>query len=248
MGAETKNGMPCHEFEALLSEVLDHKLTGAKLEGFQSHAAQCGLCGSLLQEAEAGQHWLKSLAEVEPPADLIAGILAATTGVHSVQEVQTARAKGSLWERFSAEVLKSIMTPVLGLVRQPRFAMSFGMAFFSLSVTMNVAGVKLSSLRNIDLRPSSIRRTYYETSGKIAKYYDNMRFVYEIESRLREFKQVAEPEPSERKEPEKAPEKNHSGQPDSNQQRNYSRGENEPVLAFWNQPQGTMTGRQGRSL
>jgi hypothetical protein len=249
MGAENKSGMACHEFESLLSEVLDHRLTGPKLEQLQMHAAQCGLCGPLLQEAEAGQHWLKSLAEVEPPAMLVDGILAATSGAQPAHRTQPARAQKSWWEEFSANTLRPILTPMLGLMRQPRFAMSFGMAFFSLSVTLNVAGVKLSSLRHIDLRPNSVRRAYYETSGKIAKYYDNMRFVYEIESRVREFKQVAEPEPAEQKEKEKTPDhKGRSGQPDSNQQRNYSRGGDDPVVAFSDQSHAVKVDRQGRNL
>ena len=81
--------------------------------------------------------------------------------------------------------------------RQPRFAMSFGMAFFSLSISLSLAGVKVSDVRHVDLRPSAIKRTYYETTGRVVKYYENIRFVYEIESRVREFKRVtAPPEPS----------------------------------------------------
>ena len=67
------------------------------------------------------------------------------------------------------------------------------MAFFSLSVALSVAGVKVSDLRQLDLRPSAVKRTYYETSGRVVKYYENIRFVYEIESRVREFKKVATP-------------------------------------------------------
>ena len=77
--------------------------------------------------------------------------------------------------------------------RQPRFAMSFGMAFFSLSISLSLAGVKVSDVRRVDLRPSAIKRTYYETTGRVVKYYENIRFVYEIESRVREFKRVTAP-------------------------------------------------------
>jgi hypothetical protein len=62
------------------------------------------------------------------------------------------------------------------------------------------------------------------------KYYENIRFVYEIESRVRELKratQPAEPSPAER-EPRK---NNTSGQPEQRQERNYSRDEHQPVLA-----------------
>src|SRR5205814_9255094 len=86
-----------------------------------------------------------------------------------------------------------IAAPIIGVARQPRFAMSFGMAFFTLSVTLSLAGVKLSDVRHLDLRPSAVRRTYYETTGRVVKYYENIRFVYEIESRVRQFKEATAP-------------------------------------------------------
>src|SRR5436190_21722541 len=91
------------------------------------------------------------------------------------------------------ELASAIFSPVVAVARQPRFAMSFGMAFFTLSVTLSLAGVKLSDLRHMDLRPSAIRRTYYETTGRVVKYYENIRFVYEIESRVRRFKEATTP-------------------------------------------------------
>lgn len=216
MPSEPQNGMQCAEFDALLSDALDHALTGARLEAFQAHAHICPVCGPLLQEAEAGRSWMKSLEVVEPPPTLVRNILAATTGTPA-----------SWWERFTA----AVVAPVVSVARQPRFAMSFGMAFFSLSISLSLAGVKLSDLRNLDLRPSAIKRQYYETSGRVVKYYENIRFVYEIESRMRQLKQAAPP-PETAPEPEK--DKNHrntSGEPDQKQERNYSQGESQPVLA-----------------
>ncbi len=67
----------------------------------------------------------------------------------------------------------------------------------------------------------------------MVKYYENIRFVYEIESRVREFKRVtapAEPAPKEENNKEKK-NNNTSGQPEPGQERNYSQGENQPVLA-----------------
>jgi hypothetical protein len=76
-----------------------------------------------------------------------------------------------------------------------------------------------------------VRRTYYETSGRIVKYYDNIRFVYEVESRVRELKRVAEPARQEPEEKDKKQKNNTSGQPDQKQERNYSQWENQPMLA-----------------
>jgi hypothetical protein len=123
------------------------------------------------------------------------------------------------------------------MARQPRFAMSFGMAFFTLSVTLSLAGVKLSDLRHMDLRPSAIRRTYYETSGRVVKYYENIRFVYEIESRVRQFKEAAapaeRPTPQQNDNERKNKTKNdNSEQPEQKQERNnYSREGNQPIYA-----------------
>ncbi len=93
----------------------------------------------------------------------------------------------SLGERIR-EWADSLLTPVWSTVRQPRFAMSFGMAFFSLSVALSVAGVKPTDLKQADLSRNGLRRTYYTTSARVVKYYENIRLVYEIESRVQEFK------------------------------------------------------------
>jgi hypothetical protein len=215
MAGENKNGMQCLEFDALLSDALDGALKGPRAESFQLHAKSCEVCGPLLAEASAGHEWLQSLEEIEPPADLVRNVLLATTGL-----------RPSWWERFQA----AFLSPMVNLARQPRFAMSFGMAFFSLSVTLSMAGVKLSDLRHLDLRPSAVKRTYYQTTAKVVKYYENIRLVYELESRVREFKRATTPA-------EPAPEKDNrrkndtSGQPDQKQERNYSQGMDQPVLA-----------------
>ena len=231
MPGELKNGMQCGEFDALLNEVLDGTLTGPKLEGFQAHARACAVCGPLLAEADAGRRWLKSLAEVEPPTNLVHNILVATTG-HESNRVATRSQTESSWaDRFTAW-LRPVFSPVLAVSRQPRFAMSFGMAFFSLSVSLSLAGVKVSDVRHVDLRPSAIKRTYYETTGRVVKYYENIRFVYEIESRMRELKRVTAPAETSPKEQNKEQKNNNtSGEPEQKQERNYSQGENQPVLA-----------------
>ena len=81
MAGETKNGMQCAGFDVLLTDALDGQLTGERLERFQGHARVCAVCGPLFQEAEAGQRWMKSLDEVEPPVNLVHNILLATSGV-----------------------------------------------------------------------------------------------------------------------------------------------------------------------
>src|SRR5277367_2880480 len=218
MAAEHHNGMQCNEFDALLSDAIDKMLTGPKAEVFLAHGKTCAVCGPLLAEAEIGKRWLEQLVEVEPPAALVHNILAATVGIDTARLHGTATVSAqSSWMERMAEWGRMAFSPIANVARQPRFAMSFGMAFFSLSISLSLFGVKLSDVRHADLRPSAIKRSYYETSGRVVKYYENIRFVYEIESRVREFKRATTPaEPAPQK---KEKNDNTSGQPDEKQQR-----------------------------
>ena len=233
MAGQQHNGMQCAEFDALLSQAIDGTLAGERLAAFEAHGRECKLCGPLLQEAEAGHRWLKSLAELEPPEELVTNILLRTTGV--VPSRQRSAAAMSWMDRARGWG-ETIFSPVVAVARQPRFAMSFGMAFFTLSVTLSLAGVRLSDIRHLDLRPSAIRHSYYETQGRVVKYYENIRFVYEIESRVRQFKEATAPaQPqqeqrniNDRKQKDKS---NTSGQPDQKQERNYSQEGNQPIFA-----------------
>jgi hypothetical protein len=232
MPGEAKNGMQCTEFDALLTEALDGTLAGPRLERFQAHARACPVCGPLFAEIDAGRRLLKSIAEVEPPAHLMHNILAATSGLDTRRMHAPAVQPQLSWlDRVRAWMAPAV-TPVFAVVRQPRFAMSFGMAFFSVSMVLNLAGVKVSDLRQVDLHPSAIVRGYHMTTGKVVKYYENIRFVYQIESKVREIKRATTPaEPAPAKDQPRKDNNNTSGQPEQRQERNYSQGENQPVLA-----------------
>lgn len=228
MPDETKNGMQCSDFDVLLTEAIDETLTGSRLESFQAHARSCPNCGPLFAEADAGRRWLKSLSDVEPPVHLVHNILVATSGVASTRF--STEPRRSLGQRLR-EWGSVLASPISGVIRQPRFVMSFGMAFFSVSLILSVAGVKPADIKSVDLRPAALKRSYYETSGKVVRYYENIRFVYEIESRVRDIKRAttpAEPGPSPK---EKERKNDTSEQPEQKQERNYSQGENQPVLA-----------------
>ena len=238
MPDHTSNGMQCYEFDLLLSDALDGVLGGAGLDRFQAHTRTCKTCGPLLEEAEAGRTWLKGLTEVEPPASLVSNILASTTGVDTQRLRVTVRAPQpqiSWWEHLQASLFESVLEPIWATVRQPRFAMSFGMAFFALSVGLTVAGVKPADLGQISLRPSAIRLTYYHAQARVVHYYENVRIVYEVESRVREIKRNVAPAEPGRKESRPAKQKDDKNdttqQPEQKQERNYSQTDTHLILA-----------------
>jgi hypothetical protein len=219
-------------FEALLSEAIDGQLSASRTQIFEAHGRVCAICGPLLADAVAGRQWLKSLEEVEPPAYLINNILAATTGISSARLRAAAPEHRTGIAGRARQWWDSFVAPTAAFVRQPRFVMSFGMIFFSFSLALSAAGVKPSDVAKIDVRPSALKRTYYTTQGKVVKFYENIRFVYEIESRVREFKKSTTPaEPGPAKPNQNRKNNDTSGQPDQKQERNYSREENQPVLA-----------------
>jgi len=225
------NGMQCHEFDLLLTDALDGVLSGAGLDRFQAHARSCTACGPLLAEAEAGRNWLKGLTEVEPPASLVANILASTTGVDSQRLETAARAQEpriSWLERMQAAIY-GYLEPIWLTVRQPRFAMSFGMAFFALSVGLTVAGVKPADLRQISLRPSAIRHTYYSTQARVVRYIDNVRPVLQLQAAFHGIKRNAPAEPGPDK--RKINKNDTTQQPEQKQERNYSETDNHLILA-----------------
>jgi len=223
-----QTGMQCTEWEGLLADALDGTLHGAKLASFEAHQQACPVCGPQYQEAAAGMHWLKGLDEIEVPRNLVHNIMVHTVGALPEPREKVAAPAESWWGR-----LKGRITPVVAPIATPRFAMSFGMAFFSITMLLNVAGFHVSDLRHVDLSAKGLEKTYYATQGRIVRYYENIRLVYEIESRVRDLRRAAQPE---QKQPQEDPntKPKDPNKSDNRNQKEYRRNgsnEHEPVMA-----------------
>jgi Putative zinc-finger len=88
----------------------------------------------------------------------------------------------------SAFNLRSIGQTLL----QPRLAMTAAMAFFSIALTLNLTGVRLSDFHASDLKPSNIMRSAYQAKARVVRYSDNLRVVYELESRVRDLQRSSD--------------------------------------------------------
>ncbi len=84
----------------------------------------------------------------------------------------------------------------LNTTLQPRFAMTAAMAFFSIALTLNLTGIRVRDLHAHDLRPASLRRGFYEANAHIVRYYENLRVVYELESRVRDLQHTSDADPA----------------------------------------------------
>ena len=233
---ETRNPGPeltCSDFDALLSDALDGTLSTLAQRRFDLHRQSCPTCGPLFAETSAGLNWLSALEEIEPPTNLVHNILAATT---TQTVTATAAAPKLAWKQRLSELLSDVLAPARALVRQPRMAMTGAMAVFSITLSLNMAGVKLTDLRHVDLRPSAIKEQatmrYYETTSRVVKYYENIRLVYEVQAYVQEIKRATTTEEQDR--PPATRNKSDNQKQDRERKQNYySMEQQHMLLANW---------------
>jgi hypothetical protein len=184
----------CGAWETLLTDALDGVLTPADEATFTAHMTTCQACTALFEEARRGREWLQFLsAEPEVPEGLLDKILA-HTGPGQTTDLGLAPAGASMPLPYHA--IPAWQKPgFMGFVRrfaEPRLLMTAAMAFFSIALTLNITGVRLTALRLADLRPTALRsfmeRQLTMASVPIIRYYDHLRFVYEVESKMRELR------------------------------------------------------------
>lgn len=193
MNNDPKIGLKCSEFEALLAEALDGTLAVDVQASFAGHGESCGTCGPLWAEAREGMLLLRGLEALEPPKNLVHNILAATTMKEARFESSAAEPAQVGW----MDRLRASLAPAR--LMHSRFVTSFAMAFFSLSLTLTLAGVKISDVRNVDLHPSALRKTvvlgFTQVEAKVTSYYENLRLVYVVQAKVRELRKNAAPAP-----------------------------------------------------
>jgi hypothetical protein len=220
------NSPACVQWEMLLADALDGRLRPEDEAVFAAHRAGCPACAALFEEARRGREWLEFLSpEPEVPAGLLDKILAQTgPGQVAGYGLVTSPSNVLQMPSRSTPVSTPASTPAwqrpgfMGYVRryaEPRLLMTAAMAFFSIALTLNLTGVRLSSLKLEGLRPIAVRsfpnaaRSFLErrltmASTPVIRYYDHSRFVYEVQSRMRELRRFTEGENSHRQKPNDA--------------------------------------------
>ncbi len=177
------------ELENLASEYLEGQLEAARRADAEEHLAGCANCQELISDIRLAIQACRSARETMPPPSLVERIRLATVG-----EPRTGIA-----EQVNA---------LLRGVRQPRIAYAVAMTVFSLSLIINIAGLDLRRMNIQDLNPATwvyrANRAGHLMYGRAEKFYDDLRIVYEIESRFRnaqpespnQEKQTSKPSPS----------------------------------------------------
>ncbi len=200
----------CAVCETMLPEAVDGLLNESEQRAFDKHLAGCVECSRELAEAQRGAAWLSMLKSQapEPPAGLLAKILAETSGAAqnavatAVPTVETAplpvglkprrgagnRGASSPWASFRKQIGDIFSIESARATFQPRMAMTAAMAFFSIALTLNLTGVRLRDLRASNFTPSAIKRTIANVDASAIRMFQNNRAVYQVESRLNELR------------------------------------------------------------
>ncbi len=199
--------MTCADLETLLCDFVDGTLDSERKAAVSRHLAECPACAELARDSAAAVAFLERAADVEVPQELITRILF------------DAPVKKQRERRGLRRLLADWLHPVL----QPRFAMGMAMTILSFSMLGQFAGIRPRQLKAEDLQPArvvqAIEDRLHRTWERAVKYYENLRLVYEIQSRLKEW---TEPEEGEARTapavpPQSAPAPRDAGPPPSPQ-------------------------------
>jgi anti-sigma factor RsiW len=189
----------CEQTEERLSDYLDNLLDAGERAEFERHAAGCAQCSQLIFRVSGTLRTLHSLESIEAPPELVSAILDQTLGP---------RAQKHGWRRWLA------WTPVL---LQPRFAMGLATAVASVVILFYAAGLNPAKLRKGDLNPVNIYRSVNRQTHLVyargVKYVNDLRVVYEIQSRLRAPEPPARDEQQPSARPANQPQEKSQGSP-----------------------------------
>jgi hypothetical protein len=173
--------MNCADYEILICDYADGTLTPALKAELERHLAECPACAEMARDGAAAVAFMGRAENVEPPPELITRILFEGPW-------NAGKEKPSAWRKWVAAALSPIL--------QPRFAMGMAMTILSLAMLWRTVGPAPLSAR--DLKPARIWATLEDRGayawGRTVKFYENLKFVYEIQSTLRQWQQQQEEE------------------------------------------------------
>src|SRR4051794_16354236 len=190
----------CAQFEILLADYLDGTLPESERTEVEGHAAGCEHCRELMADVQGAIRFLSTSEELVPPPELITRIAYhAPTG-----RIRQPFERQGLISRMISEWLQPIL--------QPRLAMGMAMTILSIAMLERCTGVKMQHVQPEDLNPvriwGGIEDKTVRLKDRAVKYYENLRWVYEIEVRLRELREQQDTAPAQDTQPPNKSESN----------------------------------------
>lgn len=174
--------MTCANFEIALCDYLDGTLGAAEKAEVEGHLAECGACAELARDAGAALSFMERVADVEPPPELVTRLLIASSKVRP-------SVRGGIRGWF-----RRVLHPVL----QPRMVMGLSLTILFFGMMARCAGIPGRRVSPADLDPARVWAGVEDRAQRgwerSVKFYENVRFVYKIQSRLREWREQQDQE------------------------------------------------------
>jgi len=168
--------MKCAEVEILLCDYVDGTLRGEEKSALEAHLAGCSACADIAKDVAGITAFIETVAIAEPPAELLTRIL------HEAPSGRQKQAEKTSWaQRLFGGWVNTLLSP--------RYAMGMAMTVLSFSMIAKFAHIEPRKLTQADLDPvkiwASIDDRAHRTWDRAVKYYDNLRLVIEIQSRIK---------------------------------------------------------------
>ncbi len=176
--------MTCAEVEILLCDYVDGTLHVQERTALEGHLPGCSSCKQLAEDVAGVTAFIERVPQAEPPAELLTRILHhSPMGPGAVAVRLPSDPKPSWAKRFFGGFVQGWL--------QPRYVMGMAMTILSFSMLARFAHIEPRQLRPSDLDPVKVWQGIDDHSHRVydraMKYYDNLRLVIEIQSRLREW-------------------------------------------------------------
>jgi anti-sigma factor RsiW len=177
--------MTCGELEILLADYLDGVTPAVEAREVEAHIAGCAACAELARDSRLAIAFIERSAEIEPPPNLAARILMETASGRHGRLASPRGIRGWLERAFA---------PLL----QPRLVMGMALTMFSFTVMARWTGISLRQLQPSDMEPAKVWASLDDRANRAwvrsVKFYESLKFVYEIQSRLRDWNEQQEEE------------------------------------------------------
>ena len=168
--------MNCADVEILLAEYVDGTLRGDAVSALQAHLAGCAACAELARDSAQAVAFMERAAVTDAPPELVNRILF---------EITTGPSRAVIKPSWVRRLFGRWLEPIL----QPRFAMGMAMTVLSFAIIGRYTHVR--QLTPADLDPVKVWTAAEDKVVRFynrgVKYYESLRVVYEIETRLKEW-------------------------------------------------------------
>jgi anti-sigma-K factor RskA len=199
--------MTCAEFEVILSDYVDGTVSVEQRREVEAHADNCPGCRELLRDVLQAVAFLESAERPTPPAELITRLV-----YHAPKGRVRSELERQGWLR---KLFSRWLQPAL----QPRMAMSMAMTILSFAMLGKCTGIRLQQITPADLNPvvlwNNLEDKSLRTWDRTVKYYENLRLVFEMETRLKEMREQRDEAPA-----SKTPSQNGAGRSGTSQSGN----------------------------